>query len=131
MNPRASFHHRRPHWVVSGGFWSLLVLADLAILSIWAAIGAFVLALCCGTGLLIRHRRLLATAGASVVMGPGGTPVEATPLAVAPEPPPCPAGPPPAAPAPVADAAAPPAPPAPPAPAVDEAAPGERPASPA
>jgi hypothetical protein len=79
MSPRAAIRHRRPHWVVSGACWALLVLADLAILSFWAAVSTVLLALGCAGGVVLRRRRLLAAAGTPVVTGPAGAPVDPTP----------------------------------------------------
>jgi hypothetical protein len=70
-----STRHRRPHWVVSGAFWTLLVLADMAMVSIWAVFGTMLLAAgCVGSFALIR-RRLVAAAGARAVEAPAGGPL--------------------------------------------------------
>jgi len=85
MNPHPLTRHRRPRWFVSGAFWALLVLADLAVLSLWATLCMMVLAAgCAGALTLRRRRRLLAAGGAPVVTGPSGAPLEAAPTGIAP-----------------------------------------------
>ncbi|GAA0278809.1 hypothetical protein [Cryptosporangium japonicum] len=95
MNPLArTRHQRRPRWVASGFFWGVLVLADLAILSLWVTLGTLVLGAFFAGGFVWRRRRLLAAGvaagGAPVVLSPAGTPLEAPPAGLVP--PPAPGG---------------------------------------
>ncbi|MFI5953605.1 hypothetical protein [Cryptosporangium sp. NPDC051539] len=76
--------HRRPHWLVSGVFWGVLVLADVAIFSVWATLGAMVLAACGAGGFTWRHRRMLRSVVAVPVTGPSGAPIEISTEPVAP-----------------------------------------------
>ena len=92
MNPlRRTRHYRRSRWVVSGAFWMVLVLADLAIVSFWAVVGIIVLTLFGAGGVALRRRRLLAAGASSLVVSPSGTPLEAAPTGVTPVAPPMPA----------------------------------------
>ncbi|TQS39665.1 hypothetical protein [Cryptosporangium phraense] len=70
--------HRRPHRMVSGAFWGVMVLADVAIFSFWAALGTLVFAVSAAGGYsLFRHRRMLRV-GAVPVTAPSGAPIEIT-----------------------------------------------------
>ncbi|EXG80996.1 hypothetical protein [Cryptosporangium arvum] len=85
MNPLArARHHRRPRWIASGFFWGVLVLADLAILSLWVTLGTLLLGVVFAGGFLLRRRRLLAAGAAPVVLSPAGTPLEAPPAGIVP-----------------------------------------------
>ena len=75
MSLSPSSRHRRPHWVVSGAFWMLMVLADMAMVSIWALFGAMVLAVGCGGGFALMRRRLVAAARGRAVEAPAGGPL--------------------------------------------------------
>lgn len=95
MNPLPlTRRHRRPRWVASAFFWTVLVLADVAILNRWVAASTVVLALGLFAVFTLRRRRLLAAGAAPVVIGPSGVPLEAAPAGLVPVAPAVPPAPP-------------------------------------
>jgi hypothetical protein len=68
-------HRPRSNWAVSGAFWMLLLLADAAVLSIWAALATLLVGFGCAGAALLLRRRLVAVHGApaaSAIQAPSG-----------------------------------------------------------